>query len=114
MASQENQGKPGITYHLERLDRSGARNKCREWGGDLASFHSESEWQEALLNKPCSSVDWIGLNDIVKEGEFVWSDETPYDFKAWYKNEPNNWKGRENCTAGDYRQATVWNDAFCE
>jgi hypothetical protein len=91
LASQENQGKPGITYHLERLDWSGARNKCREWGGDLASFHSESEWQEALLNKPCSSVDWIGLNDIVKEGEFVWSDETPYDFKTWYKNEPNNW-----------------------
>jgi len=31
--------------------------------------------------------------------DFKWPDGQPVDSKFWWPNEPNNYKGKENCTA---------------
>ena len=60
---------------------------------------------------------WIGLNDIKKEGDFVW---IPYDisvkttnFTNWEWNEPSN-QGNEDCVKMWKVFGSVkWNDAIC-
>lgn len=43
---------------------------------------------------PC----WLGLNDIVMEGQFTWPDGTQYVYKNWERGHPNN-QGNADCTA---------------
>ena len=44
---------------------------------------------------------WIGLSDEEQEGTYVWDDSgrtiSPEVSSYWYKGEPNNHNGNENC-----------------
>jgi len=40
---------------------------------------------------------WIGYNELAKEGNWVWSDNSPAEYQNWNKGEPNNWKVDEDC-----------------
>ena len=54
---------------------------------------------------------WIGLNDIVTEGQFKWLHGSS-SFTLWGWGQPDNWAGAENCVhlwANDIS----WNDATC-
>ncbi|XP_042609964.1 lithostathine-like [Cyprinus carpio] len=33
---------------------------------------------------------WLGVQDAVEEGQWLWSDGTPYDYSNWCSKEPNN------------------------
>eukprot|EP00484_Ammonia_sp_Unknown_P017445 CAMPEP_0197036650 /NCGR_PEP_ID=MMETSP1384-20130603/14099_1 /TAXON_ID=29189 /ORGANISM="Ammonia sp." /LENGTH=686 /DNA_ID=CAMNT_0042466847 /DNA_START=638 /DNA_END=2698 /DNA_ORIENTATION=- len=89
----------------QALNWTDALSFCREIvGTDLASMHSEDDYQDVKalcqLNGRCR----IGLNDIVTEGTFVWSDGSSLDFGhntsggvyPWFPGEPNNSGGRED------------------
>ncbi|KAJ7393784.1 chromatin-modulating protein mrc1 [Desmophyllum pertusum] len=56
---------------------------------------------------------WIGLNDRLKEDQFVWSDGTPFNssrsYSNWRNKEPNN-KGNEDCVGLYFN---LWNDNSC-
>ena len=56
---------------------------------------------------------WLGLNDLAKEGTFVWdsSGKTP-SFTDWKSGEPNN-KGDEDCVNLFIHDFAKWNDASC-
>jgi GEVED domain/Secretion system C-terminal sorting domain len=46
---------------------------------------------------------WIGLNDMVTEGTFTWSNGDPHTYGSWATGEPNNNGGCYcNNTQGDY------------
>ena len=84
-------------------------------GAHLASVHSEEE-NELLANLVGHSGDkdfWIGMNDIVKESEYVWSDGSKVDYPMpWSKGEPNDFKHSEDCV--QFRQFEAkWNDMKC-
>lgn len=40
---------------------------------------------------------YIGAKRIPSTKTFIWTDETFVDVAQWYKTEPNNRRGKENC-----------------
>jgi len=54
---------------------------------------------------------WIGANDLLEEGRWMWTDGTILAYKNWHKDEPNNFGGREDC--GALWNGMKWNDWFC-
>ena len=83
-----------------------AREECQYkggWreGGDLASINSQQEQQFLLTwlqGQDANAAHWIGLNDMNKQGGYVWSDESPVAFVYWKDGEPNHAQSTEDCT----------------
>ncbi|NXT81496.1 MRC1 protein, partial [Zapornia atra] len=66
-----------------------ARGVCMSFGGDLASIHNEQV--QAFLTyhlKNASNDPWIGLNDIISEQNFVWSDGSAVSYTNWAPDSP--------------------------
>lgn len=47
-------------------------------------------------NEPYGGV-WIGLNDVVTEGSFHWSDGSQLTYSKWATGQPDNKNGYQNC-----------------
>ena len=56
---------------------------------------------------------WIGLNDRLEEGEFVWDGigTNNNGFTKWRHDQPDDWKN-EDCVEFDKDYGT-WNDRSC-
>ncbi|KFV95226.1 Macrophage mannose receptor 1, partial [Eurypyga helias] len=68
---------------------STARRTCMSLGGNLASIHNEQV--QAFLTyhlKDVSNDPWIGLNDILSELNFVWSDGSAVSYTNWALDSP--------------------------
>uniref|UniRef100_A0A672YGE4 C-type lectin domain-containing protein n=1 Tax=Sphaeramia orbicularis TaxID=375764 RepID=A0A672YGE4_9TELE len=96
-------------------DWADAERTCVSRGANLASIHSPQEY--AFIRDLVYTVTgvhkrtWIGGSDASKEGVWLWSDGSKFDFKGWAKGEPNN-LGQEHCmeiNLGDFV-----NDAKCK
>jgi len=110
----------------EPLAWQDADTLCQGLGGSLASIHDEetNELVKELVNKTNFTDDttWIGLNDLVLEGAWKWSDGTDLVFTAWEGGQPNNWSGcwfgtcPENCVAINDPMIGFggWNDLECD
>ncbi|XP_051557000.1 mannose-binding protein A-like [Myxocyprinus asiaticus] len=59
-----------------------------------------------------STYIWIGTTDKVKEGTFVDLNNRPLTFTKWKKNEPNDYKGAEDCAV--HHTNGEWNDVPCD
>ncbi|WP_437599303.1 CotH kinase family protein [Sorangium sp. So ce590] len=88
---------------------------CIAQGGHLVSIHDE-ETQDLVV----SSADaiqpgdwWIGLTDAASEGDFAWTDGTPYDHERWTGGEPNNAGDGEHCVELASWAGGQWNDMPC-
>ena len=85
-------------------------------GGHLVSINSQGE--EEFINRAFRSgvqrgrVLWIGLNDSVNEGDFVWSSEEPVTYLDFHSGEPNDGYGSgEDYVALNWiRDGGDWND----
>uniref|UniRef100_A0A8C5X0X2 MRC1 protein n=1 Tax=Malurus cyaneus samueli TaxID=2593467 RepID=A0A8C5X0X2_9PASS len=75
----------GSSYHYW----AAARIACTRLGGNLASIPNE-QVQAFLTYKlnDVSSDPWIGLNDILSELNFVWSDGSAVSYTNWAKDSP--------------------------
>jgi len=102
-------------YRSEQLPWPKAAAACERMGTSLATITSLQQ------NKEVSSIlgwsdAWIGLNDRVNEGNWVWDTglgNTPVTFKAWGPGEPNDFGfGRgEDCAI--IHANGRWNDLKC-
>ncbi|NXE75187.1 MRC1 protein, partial [Cochlearius cochlearius] len=66
-----------------------ARRACMSLGGNLASIHNEQV--QAFLTyhlKDVSNDPWIGLNDILHELSFVWTDGSAVSYTNWAPDSP--------------------------
>jgi len=82
---------------------------CASRGMQLTSVHSQQE--EDLVWDLCHAVwCWIGLNDVQREGVYVWSDGSPLDYTNWGGNEPEDVDGYD-CVF-DWGDG-YWSDAGC-
>ena len=98
---------------MEKITWHDARAKCTLHDGDLASVTSTEEKEKIrVLLSRFSDKEWfwIGLNDIEKEGKFVWSDGSAYNDNNWKANEPNGNRS-ENCMFSD--KSVQWYDHRC-
>ncbi|XP_071501769.1 macrophage mannose receptor 1-like [Diadema antillarum] len=93
-----------------------AEQICVNYGGHLASIHSGGEM--SFIELRLSERDYyIGLGDRDTEGVYTWTDGTPFDYRNWDLNEPNDRGGTEECVhvRGPYvTPSGVWNDISCD
>jgi hypothetical protein len=92
-----------------------AEADCVTQGGHLISVHNQATQDFLAANAfGIAGGDWwIGLNDLLSEGLFVWSDGTAVDFTAWNGGEPNN-AGNEDCVHFPIWAGGNWNDLPCD
>ncbi|MBI2281291.1 MAG: PKD domain-containing protein [Bacteroidetes bacterium] len=94
----------------QSLSGTGAQTFAQSLGANLISIQDAVENQCIIDNLNSlgeSGVIWIGFNDELVEGSFVWYDQSPITYTNWAAGEPNN-SGNE-----DYVQIYVngqWND----
>ena len=89
-----------------------AEKFCQEQGGHLASVasHEKLGYLRSGLARIGVTDIWLGGNDMEKEGVWIWTDCTPWEFTFWGPGEPNNWGENENCL----KHSGHWNDAPCD
>ena len=58
---------------------------------------------------------WIGLHDVMTEGDHEWTDGTQLNFTLWGGNQPNpGAQGeRDDCVVFSYGDYYRWHDANC-
>ena len=85
-------------------------------GSHLLDINDESEYNfivKFVKDQKLSDVFWIGLNDLVTEGDFRWSDGTKPTFAAWRSGEPNDFQMGEDCVRMRGGWEEKWNDLDC-
>ncbi|XP_050984261.1 galactose-specific lectin nattectin isoform X2 [Labeo rohita] len=92
---------------------SDAEMTCLNYGGNLASVHSQTEYNFLRVLIYSDKSFWIGGYDAVSEGKWFWSDGTKMNFRLWSPIEPNNEGGIENCIEMNFRATGLWNDLDC-
>jgi CotH protein/lectin-like protein/putative metal-binding protein len=91
-----------------------ASSHCQSEGKELASMHSEEEWDHltfTTIEKIGTEETWIGLNDLDTEGEFVWTDGTPNDYYHWSEEAPQPDGHEDDCVTN---APWGWRDTDCE
>lgn len=58
-----------------------------------------------------SNALWIGLNDLVTESSYQWSDGSPVVYINYGWKEPNDYYGQEDCL--EIVKRGYWNDHHC-
>ncbi|KAF4108937.1 galactose-specific lectin nattectin-like [Onychostoma macrolepis] len=89
-----------------------AERSCLSLDANLASVHNKLENDFLLSLFPSSTRCWVGVHDGVQEGQWLWSDGTPYDYTSWCSAEPNN-LSTENCGEINWTSNRCWNDITC-
>lgn len=88
---------------------------CVAQEGHLVSIH-DKEMQDLVVSGAASIQPgdwWIGLTDAKSEGDFAWTDGTPYDYERWTGGEPNNAGDGEHCAELAGWASGRWNDMPC-
>lgn len=82
----------GNTYHLlSPTTWEDAEIKSLALGGHLVVVNDAAE-QAFLWSTfgPVTGLFWIGINDVAREGRFVWTTGEPPSYTNWFAGEPNN------------------------
>uniref|UniRef100_A0A8C7M665 C-type lectin domain containing 11A n=1 Tax=Oncorhynchus kisutch TaxID=8019 RepID=A0A8C7M665_ONCKI len=100
---------------------AGAAQKCLERGGRMAMPRDRKE-QEALADyvkaffQPGNWPVWLGINDLLSEGLYLFEDNTRVTYFQWRKHflssQPDGGK-RENCVAMASDDGDWW-DNYCD
>ncbi|XP_030077800.1 lectin [Microcaecilia unicolor] len=94
-----------------------AEATCRSLSSHLASIHSaeENEFIYVLMGKIHNHTTgesyWIGGHDIFKEGDYMWTDGSKWDYATFGYGQPDN-LGGENYIGSWYpdNDHITWND----
>lgn len=119
----------GSCYKLftvpERWDN--ARAKCEDLGAQLVKIESaeENDFLKSTYLNASGVTFWIGLNDQMQEGEWIWADGSSLgDYVNWFQD-PNNLGDNQHCvhilrgpfSIGEYHfqdYDSGWNDLECD
>ncbi|XP_041654463.1 galactose-specific lectin nattectin-like [Cheilinus undulatus] len=104
-------------FQVNPMDWADAERHCTTLGANLPSVHSKGAYDFLrntvnLLSGKDLAI-WLGGYDAVKEGVWLWSDGSHFDFKFWHKGEPNNFQGKENCMEMNFMEKDFVNDNAC-
>nr|XP_033785945.1 collectin-10 [Geotrypetes seraphini] len=103
-------------YYIVKEERSyrDALTHCRIRGGTLAMPKDDAA--NSLIANYVSKAGlfrvFIGINDVEKEGQFMYTDNTPLqNYSSWKENEPSDASGHEDCV--EMLSSGAWNDVEC-
>ncbi|XP_013881144.1 ladderlectin [Austrofundulus limnaeus] len=83
------------------MNWSDAEHFCVSLDAHLASM--EKPWDHDAIQAAIYSStgtrtrSWVGGTDAAKEGEWTWSDGSPFTFTNWGPGQPNNSGGDKHC-----------------
>ncbi|XP_018408845.1 PREDICTED: collectin-10 [Nanorana parkeri] len=104
-------------YYIVKEERNyrDALTQCRIRGGTLAMPKDMAT--NSLMAEYISSLGllrvFIGINDLEKEKQFMYTDNTPLQhFSNWKPGEPNDGSGYEDCV--EMLSSGAWNDVDCQ
>lgn len=83
--------------------------------GNLATIHSHEEQVLFTSMLKFFPVDvWIGLSDLVIDGQFQWTDQYPVTYTNWKPGKPDN-ADLNDCVElqNDYDFAGIWSNVRC-
>nr|XP_046265197.1 macrophage mannose receptor 1-like [Scatophagus argus] len=107
----------GHCFHLHRPLQtwSEAQKECRKEGGDLVSIRNVEDQSFVISQLGYASTDelWIGLNDIMTEGLFDWSDHSTVTFTSWEYGKPTISTDAEDCVLITGENGN-WADRSCD
>ncbi|XP_078492478.1 myeloperoxidase [Ciona intestinalis] len=92
----------GFQYSLTgtRLTYKRAQAECEGWNGKLAMNGIRDQiYFKKLASHFKDMAVWVGLDDITREGHFVWNDGMPAHFAwldAWHIAQPDN-RNNQDC-----------------
>nr|XP_020647979.1 lectin-like isoform X1 [Pogona vitticeps]XP_020647980.1 lectin-like isoform X1 [Pogona vitticeps] len=104
---------------MEPKNWNDAEMACQSYGRNshLASIHSaeENDFIFHLMGKPLDHTNgkayWIGAHDTFKEGSFVWTDGSGFDFQTFPPNQPDGLAGEHYLGSWILQNGHVtWND----
>ncbi|XP_066531596.1 asialoglycoprotein receptor 2-like [Hoplias malabaricus] len=109
-------------FSTDKLNWMMSRDYCTGKGGHLVTITSKEEHN--FLASQAEENHWIGLNDLEKEGQWMWVNNQSLNetgVKFWRQrepeklSEPDNWRHEdpsgENCAELD--SSDFWFDASC-
>lgn len=112
----------GVSTNGRPIDWFDGLHYCQnKMGTTLGSIHSETDISSAIdavhQSKILDSVSnlnraWFGLNKILNDIAFNYTDSTGVDFENWGSGEPNDYNNNENCVEFD-ASTGKWNDLAC-
>ena len=94
---------------------------CMKEGGHLASVTNIKIHNYIQSKVTIGQIDtyfWIGGTDQAQEGDWRWTDGSPWTFTMWGPRQPDNWASwghDEDCLQInlDWRSKNGWNDIKC-
>ena len=107
----EKHGTHCYLWVTENRNWTDAEGFCQKKGGHLASVASDETMGFVLLGAHKRGLNdvWLGGNDIAQEGEWSWTDCTPWDVDFWAPGQPST---DGHCL--HYSKPTYpWNDRSC-
>ena len=76
-----------------------------------------SRQEQVFLNtmtRETSTDFWIGLNDLISEGIFLWTDNSPRKYTYWNVSEPSNNEQSMGCVLmNPHQDEGRWRTASC-
>ncbi len=98
----------GSEYYLSRdcMTYPEAQIEATNRGGHLATIQSSEE--NAYIAKELKVGNaFIGLSDVLNEGQFVWEDGSELSYTNWYSKQPNNYNNQDFVAI---MKSGYWND----
>ncbi|XP_045170533.2 asialoglycoprotein receptor 1-like [Mercenaria mercenaria] len=102
-----------------------ANTNCRKEGAHLVEYDRIDEVEFVLglvlsVEKAWSESKyagfWAGGSDIDKEGDWIWSGsgkKVDTGFVNWYRPQPDDYRGKEDCMMSCIKLQGQWNDGWC-
>ena len=88
-----------------------AQADCRGWGYDLVTIGDDGE--NGFVRMNLSGDTWIGLNDRRSEGNYDWSDGSPFGYEHWRDPDaPRGAPAERDCAEMDPASGD-WLDVDC-
>lgn len=117
---------PGVPTHMYQLittpaDFTTQRQACAMKGGiTYLTIPDDQNELQALVTLAAQPAVWVGIDDIIAEGNYMTVRGQPATFLPWAPGQPDNAPPAENCIAAlssaqlDDQKCTISQLAICE
>ncbi|XP_049424665.1 type-2 ice-structuring protein-like [Epinephelus fuscoguttatus] len=105
-------------YNPRNMTWAGAEKNCQAQGGNLASVHNIRQFfhVQKLIFQATRTYDlaWIGGSDAEENGQWFWSDGTPFRYRHWCHGESNDGVvGGQHCLQMNFSGHKCWDYIPC-
>ena len=99
---------------IDAISTIDANSECiKHFNTTLASIHNDIENNNAFLSIN-NSYGYIGLFDYINESNWEWFDGSNVNYYNWADDQPNSYRGNQDCTHFWTNEEGQWGDIECD